>query len=75
MRMIHYATWLARRWHDPVFPLTWPQFEEANYWFELVNGLRECVQFSVSEAPSEVEPDPEPEVELTNKDFFWDMED
>ena len=75
MRMIHYATWLARRWHDPVFPLTWPQFEEPNYWFELVTGLRECVQFSAAEAPSGVEVAPEPEVELTNKDFFWDMEE
>jgi len=32
LRMIHYAGWLARRWHDPIFPLTWPHFGTDVYW-------------------------------------------
>ena len=26
MRIIHYAAWIARRWHDPAFPAAWPQW-------------------------------------------------
>ena len=32
LRMIHYAAWLARRWHDPAFPRAFPWFGEARFW-------------------------------------------
>jgi Ser/Thr protein kinase RdoA (MazF antagonist) len=32
MRFIHYAAWIARRWHDPAFPLAFPHFGTEHYW-------------------------------------------
>lgn len=74
LRRIHYTAWLARRWHDPVFPVTWPQFGTATYWEEEVADLEDLVRFVRAEAGEEGGPDPEPEAELSNKDFFWDWE-
>ena len=28
LRLIHYAAWLARRWHDPAFPRAFPWFDD-----------------------------------------------
>lgn len=44
LRMMHYAAWLARRWHDSAFPLAFPWFNTNNYWEQHVLELRE--QFS-----------------------------
>jgi Ser/Thr protein kinase RdoA (MazF antagonist) len=41
LRMMHYAAWLARRWHDSAFPLAFPWFNTSNYWEEHVLELRE----------------------------------
>jgi Ser/Thr protein kinase RdoA (MazF antagonist) len=41
LRMIHYAAWLARRWHDPAFPKAFPWFGEARYWERHVAELEE----------------------------------
>ena len=41
LRMIHYAAWLARRWHDPAFPLAFPWFGEVRYWERHVAELEE----------------------------------
>jgi Ser/Thr protein kinase RdoA (MazF antagonist) len=41
LRMIHYAGWLARRWHDPAFPLAFPWFNTSRYWEEHILSLRE----------------------------------
>lgn len=41
LRMIHYAAWLARRWHDPAFPQAFPWFAEPRYWEEHILSLRE----------------------------------
>ncbi|MCC5869192.1 MAG: serine/threonine protein kinase [Gammaproteobacteria bacterium] len=41
LRMIHYAGWLARRWHDPAFPRAFPWFGESRYWEEHVLALKE----------------------------------
>ncbi len=43
LRMIHYAAWLARRWHDPAFPQAFPWFGEARYWERHVAELEEQV--------------------------------
>jgi Ser/Thr protein kinase RdoA (MazF antagonist) len=41
LRMIHYAGWLARRWHDPAFPRAFPWFGEPRFWEEHVLALKE----------------------------------
>ncbi|MFW1678579.1 serine/threonine protein kinase [Pontibacter sp. JAM-7] len=41
LRMLHYAAWLARRWHDPAFPMAFPWFNSVRYWSEHILELRE----------------------------------
>jgi Ser/Thr protein kinase RdoA (MazF antagonist) len=41
LRMVHYAAWLARRWHDPAFPRAFPWFGEVRYWERHVAELEE----------------------------------
>ena len=43
LRMVHYAAWLARRWHDPAFPRAFPWFGEARYWERHVAELEEQI--------------------------------
>jgi len=45
LRLMHYASWLARRWTDPAFPMNFPWFNTTNYWEQHVLELRE--QFSL----------------------------
>lgn len=35
LRLIRYAAWIAQRWHDPIFPRSFPHFGTPAYW----NGL------------------------------------
>lgn len=51
LRMIHYTTWLARRWHDPTFPQNFPFFAGEGYWQQLVLNLKE--QLSALQQPAE----------------------
>ena len=41
LRLMHYASWLARRWSDPSFPLNFPWFNTPNYWEQHILELRE----------------------------------
>ncbi len=41
MRLVHYAAWLARRWHDPAFPRSFTWFNTERYWAEHILELRE----------------------------------
>jgi Ser/Thr protein kinase RdoA (MazF antagonist) len=41
LRLMHYAAWLAARWHDPAFPRYFPWFNTPRYWSEHVLELRE----------------------------------
>jgi Ser/Thr protein kinase RdoA (MazF antagonist) len=41
LRMLHHSAWLARRWEDPMFPLTFPWFNTTRYWGEQIIHLRE----------------------------------
>lgn len=50
LRMMHYAAWLARRWHDPAFPLAFPWFNTQRYWQDHVLALRE--QLSALDEPA-----------------------
>jgi len=76
LRYIHYAAWLARRWHDPAFPATWPHFGSEDYWAQETVDLEEQLQICrLSDPHAEPDESDGGEEELTNKDFFWDMED
>jgi len=76
LRMVHYAAWLARRWHDPVFPTTWPHFGTESYWSEETLALEELLRMVRSGVAEEggAAPPAEPEEELTNADFFFDWD-
>lgn len=41
LRMMHYASWLARRWNDPAFPQAFPWFDSTQYWEQHILELRE----------------------------------
>ena len=41
LRQMHYSAWLARRWQDPAFPLSFPWFNTERYWAEHILELRE----------------------------------
>lgn len=41
MRIIHYAGWLAKRWHDPAFPKAFPWFNTETFWGEHILQLKE----------------------------------
>ncbi|MBI2354246.1 MAG: serine/threonine protein kinase [Deltaproteobacteria bacterium] len=53
LRMIHYSAWLANRWKDPVFPLTFPWFNTVRYWGEHILELREQLA-ALAEPPLEL---------------------
>lgn len=46
LRYIHYAAWVAKRWHDPAFPPSFPHFNTDEYWMrettDLEDQLRRC---------------------------------
>jgi Ser/Thr protein kinase RdoA (MazF antagonist) len=44
LRMVHYAAWLARRWHDPAFPKAFPWFAGPRYWDDHVRQLTEQLE-------------------------------
>jgi Ser/Thr protein kinase RdoA (MazF antagonist) len=39
LRLLHYSAWLARRWHDPTFPIHFPWFGTSSYWLEQTQML------------------------------------
>ena len=41
LRLLHYSSWLARRWEDPAFPRNFPWFNTTRYWEEQILALRE----------------------------------
>jgi len=81
LRMVRYAGWLARRWHDPAFQTAWPHFGTDEYWRQETEDLEEqlavvrgeSVAAEAGSTASVAAPTEEP-VELTNKDYFWDWD-
>ena len=71
MRMIHFSGWLARRWHDPIFPATWSHFGTDRYWEEAIIDLMHALRHIAADDPKPNTGGGEPD--LTNTDFFWDM--
>jgi Ser/Thr protein kinase RdoA (MazF antagonist) len=78
LRMVHYAAWLARRWHDPVFPRNWPHFGTEEAWERETLDLEEqaAIVARVERGlPAVAGPGEAAEgEELTNADLFWDWE-
>lgn len=44
LRMLHYSGWLAKRWADPTFPLSFPWFNTPVYWQNLMMNLNEQIE-------------------------------
>jgi len=42
MRQVHWAGWVAARWHDPAFPRAFAHVGEARWWEQHVNDLAEA---------------------------------
>ncbi len=72
LRMVHYATWLARRWHDPIFPRTWPHHGTEEYWEDETAALEDLVAYIKSDRGDATLAEETPS--LTNKDYFFDWE-
>ena len=83
MRMIRYAVWLARRWHDPAFRAGWPHFGTFEYWEGETRDLEEQLQvirkesgvFQVAGSGGAGREREDSAEELSNKDYFWDWEE
>ncbi|MEO6926831.1 MAG: phosphotransferase, partial [Rhodanobacter sp.] len=41
MRQLHYAGWIAIRWHDPAFPAAFPFAADSRWWEQHVADLHE----------------------------------
>lgn len=41
LRMLHYSAWLAKRWEDPAFPISFPWFNTSQYWQEQLRNLQD----------------------------------
>ena len=74
LRLVRYAAWLARRWHDPVFPLTWPQFGTLEYWTEQTTDLEDLLS-TIRQDLGEVDAAPAPDPAEADSELFWDWED
>ncbi|KYF58642.1 hypothetical protein BE08_14025 [Sorangium cellulosum] len=72
LRMIHYAAWIARRWHDPIFPRTFPHFGTESYWGDEASALEEVMQITNDgdgggAGGGDEEPPP------SGGKYFWDL--
>jgi len=81
LRYIRYAGWIARRWDDPAFPAAFPHFGTESYWEKETSDLEDQVEFihqHRDDLPSHLRR-PEGQHEetegLTNKDYFYDLDD
>lgn len=55
LRMMYYASWLARRWSDPAFPMHFPWFNTERYWSDHILELREQLAI-LDEPPLQLQP-------------------
>jgi Ser/Thr protein kinase RdoA (MazF antagonist) len=81
LRLVRYAAWLARRWHDPAFRQGWPHFGTTEYWDSETRDLEEQLEVIRRQASAgdlgdggEDVHDGDEEQVLENKDYFWDWE-
>jgi Ser/Thr protein kinase RdoA (MazF antagonist) len=81
LRLVRYAGWLARRWHDPAFRAGWPHFGSEEYWQAETATLEAQARLVLGEEAGDaaggvagerrVAADEPP---LTNADYFFDWE-
>jgi len=50
LRMIRHNAWVAQRWHDPAFPVAFPDFGTSSYWGQQVMQLRDQMR-AAQDAP------------------------
>ena len=50
LRVLNYNAWLAKRWDDPAFPMSFPWFNTPRYWSEHILELKEMLT-SLHERP------------------------
>ncbi|NNL66448.1 MAG: hypothetical protein HKP30_09415 [Myxococcales bacterium] len=79
LRFVHYAAWIARHWEDPAFPDAFPHFGSEDYWQKETHDLAEMVELvegrgGVAAGDGGGEGAPGEGEELTNADFFFDMD-
>ena len=79
LRYINYAAWIAKRWDDPAFNQIFPHFGSEEYWINETSDLEDQLEIINIELNEEnpaysKKNSKSNEKELTNKDFFWDME-
>ncbi|WP_096086118.1 serine/threonine protein kinase [Agaribacterium haliotis] len=55
LRLMHYAAWLGKRWHDPAFPQAFPWFNSERYWAEHINELKEQL-YALDEESLQLQP-------------------
>jgi len=55
MRIIHYVSWINKRWSDPAFPLNFPWFTTDQYWQELLQSLQQQI-LNMQVAPLSTQP-------------------
>ncbi|MFI4955421.1 MAG: stress response kinase A, partial [Gammaproteobacteria bacterium] len=44
LRMLHFSGWLAKRWNDPAFPVSFTWFNTPVYWQNLMINLNEQIE-------------------------------
>jgi Ser/Thr protein kinase RdoA (MazF antagonist) len=74
LRIVSYSAWIARRWHDPFFPVAFPHFGTETYWSGEIQELEETLAAARADAGL-ADPTPASADALTNADYFWDWED
>jgi Ser/Thr protein kinase RdoA (MazF antagonist) len=42
MRQVHWAGWIAQRWHDPAFPAAFGHVAEPRWWEQHIEDLNEA---------------------------------
>lgn len=53
LRMIRHNAWVAQRWHDPAFPVAFPDFGSSSYWAQQVMQLRDQMRAARDAPPLE----------------------
>ncbi|MBI5516440.1 MAG: serine/threonine protein kinase [Deltaproteobacteria bacterium] len=51
LRYLRHAAWITRRWDDPSFPRTWPEYGSERWWATLVDDLEEQLSRVTDGAP------------------------
>jgi Ser/Thr protein kinase RdoA (MazF antagonist) len=77
LRYIHYAAWVARRYIEQTFKNTFPHFGTEEYWERETIDLEKLAKgilTTTEDTKIQFSSGQEEDKELTNKDFFWDME-